>query len=464
MMEPVSQEACRHIQPHQAAKQAFFVFSDPGGLTAVEQPPMTSGSLCRAFFAHLFSTVETRRFNTWYDSMKGKAALPLRLFRRATGDHVLVAFVHRADPGLVLRPAQSALSADETRQLLAVLEAPKPDGRARPQPPPVLSRELKTSLIDWFGLQDVGTWRGQQPRHVAFSEAAPEACVCFYQDDQQACETAGCNWKAASCVPGGGVKSEWFVAGKSLVNSKSDGRLWRLIQYVPITLKDGSAAFASVLQPEDGQNTTVIVCPPGDVRDIPPPVAEALVEHTSAALVDGKRVVLCGHSMGGVYAQMVALQCLRRSVDTSHLYVVGSGAYMWTTAEERTELLTAFRDRWCFVAQAAGSKMDFKLFESPAERHELRLSGLPTVVLVDNVAEVVVPTDRQRRTLGHALYTEGVFVPLEVNGRTFENDSNLHFWALMRGPVRRFLGLSEAEACDDAAKEAHKPRRQDEHP
>jgi len=218
---------------------------------------------------------------------------------------------------------------------------------------------LKYAVETWWGLEDSGiVYANTQKKKIVGYRANPsEAIKCFNSHPVACEENTFCRRVVSSgrprCIPN---KDENVTANKwpereSMINSEADGRVFTLIAYADVKSKT-DMRVASVMSNEE-TNTICVVFPIGHVKQINKlfPEASKLVGYVFGLAQDPRKtVILAGHSMGAVMAQVFALSMLHMSLEQKrplhkNIYIVGSGGYLWMTPQQHVLLQTAYAGR-----------------------------------------------------------------------------------------------------------------------
>ena len=224
---------------------------------------------------------------------------------------------------------------------------------------------LHAALALWFGVADVAHWFStpQQPVKTVEIGSEIDARRCFSITDATACTEALCVFRGSSCLPMG--QSRWWDIG-AIINARPTGEMFRLVHKVGIVFKklNGNTATSYICTMETVTRSNycrIIVFPTGKVMGLPRGVQTSVLEVIRESLQHHRFVILCGHSMGASWAQMMALECCLQDEDfpiRNRIYVVGSAPFHWASMEKRDILNDRFRDQWLFVRNRCGNVVD----------------------------------------------------------------------------------------------------------
>ena len=171
-------------------------------------------------------------------------------------------------------------------------------------------------------------------------------------------------FRCSSCLPAG--QSRWWDIG-AVVNARPTGEMFRLVHKVGVTFKkpDGGEAtsyihdICTMETVERNNYYRVVLFPTGRVTGLPHGVQKEVIEVIRESLQHCRFVVLCGHSMGASWAQMMALECCLQDFPIrDRIYVVGSAPFHWASREERDVLADGFRGQWLFMRNRCDDIVD----------------------------------------------------------------------------------------------------------
>lgn len=268
------------------------------------------------------------------------------------------------------------------------------------------TNQLKIAIGSWWGLEDVGTWQFSSQvanKVVTYTKDPSVSMGCFKSTTSEDCDKQEkCRYVKGTCLPKE-MSNTWPSIG-AIVNSKFDGEPYRLTYFLVLTTKKNiNNGCISILE---YSSTAVVLFPSGYVRqkkkldilsNTIPEAARQEFRNKLVALVKSKSmVVLCGHSMGCSLAQIFAVELIGMGLASNNVYVVGSGAYMWTAKPVVDMFVRTFDGRYQFF----GSKIEMqeKLIDPFLVAGEIvgqGISGFPTTILeINNTtpAEVLQPS------------------------------------------------------------------------
>ena len=208
-----------------------------------------------------------------------------------------------------------------------------------------MSQELLNFVKCFYGLSIIGEWfqRGSTgedglKKLVNYSNNSETAVTCM--NETNPCSPP-CVEKVNSkkCFPND--VSEWWINNVSLVNSESDGKVYRLLNKVAIKQvlppKSSLHKFIVELEPvEDSQCHTIFIFPSGLVTGIPLDIRNIIIPKIINSLQTKNKVLICGHSMGGLWTQVIAYCLIISRVPKElldKLYIITSGSSSWATPE-----------------------------------------------------------------------------------------------------------------------------------
>lgn len=199
--------------------------------------------------------------------------------------------------------------------------------------------QLNDAIMSWWGLQNVGMWEfddEKRQKNIGYAENTTDSMDCFNTEDENECELKQplCRW-SRGCLPSQ-YKSSFPEIGAK-INSKFDGTLFTLTFFIEIEM-NVFEKIVKIISVFETQDKAVIVFPTGGIINdmeeiIPEKDQKRLLTKIRELIKKKKMVILCGHSMGCVLAQMfgVKLMDIIKEKDNFVLYIVGSGAYKWTS-------------------------------------------------------------------------------------------------------------------------------------
>ena len=206
-----------------------------------------------------------------------------------------------------------------------------------------MSPELLNFVKCFYGLSIIGEWfqrgsTGEDPlkKLVNYSNNSETAVACMN-------ETTPCSppcvekVNSKKCFPND--VSEWWINNVSLVNSESDGKVYRLLNKVAIKQvlppRSSLHKFIVELEPvEDSQCHTIFIFPSGLVTGIPLDIRNIIIPKIINSLQTKNKVLVCGHSMGGLWTQVIAYCLIISGVPKElldKLYIITSGSSSWAT-------------------------------------------------------------------------------------------------------------------------------------
>lgn len=263
-----------------------------------------------------------------------------------------------------------------------------------------MSSLLPDALLLWYGLVDLCFWIVLRPdqlqKTVTYTDDEQEAACCF-SSSVKSCPPDTCKMTAGSCVPTR-ASSTWWTVGAQ-VNARPTGRLFTLCDtiHVQIATNRNVEHYISFLEPSTAPNqVTVVVFPSGLHKMCPVPVLDKVCDVVRKYVDRGQNIVLCGHSMGASWAQMVALALVEKNIAVDNVCVVGAGAFKWATPKQARVLWQRYKTRWTFFVNSELKGTERLIDEhvrrngSVQDKHVLEDAiGLPSVLL--EPLQLVVP-------------------------------------------------------------------------
>jgi hypothetical protein len=289
----------------------------------------------------------------------------------------------------------------------------------------------------WWGLQVVDNYIGQyQP--VYYSDNPETARRCFTTTDESGCrDDPECIWRPAlkKCVPKS--QSKWVNPHESVINDGYSYNLFRLTENITFLPKSTNPrALPMVIVDRDIRilqysSTTVIHFPTGMVIDISleNEIINNIVLKIKNFLDENETVVLCGHSMGCVVAQMVGLQLITLfpNVDINNLYIVGSAPYQWATRHQVNTFLKAFYEKSMFFGICnRDNQCDMFLYERASPQRTTFF--FPLIIVSENLSGEKV-------------------MDLHDN-KKFHNSKmvSMHNWSIYRPLIKSFIDSQHSNA------------------
>ena len=215
---------------------------------------------------------------------------------------------------------------------------------------------LIQSVEDWYGLSIIGTWNIRKgatkdaTKDVNFTENIDTCNKCSSKNTQEACnEDPDCNFKGSSCLSFG-KHEEWFNLN-SKINSKDKCKIFQLKNKIGVNKvlpMQIIQLFIVELEPEiDYEKLSLFIFPIGIIIKPTREIIDEVIKFIIIALKDKERVVLCGHSMGGSWAQIIGYHISQRqNQNVDNLYIVSSGAWIWSTVTESNEFINKFKNKY----------------------------------------------------------------------------------------------------------------------
>lgn len=246
-------------------------------------------------------------------------------------------------------------------------------------------QSLINAVKIWWGLQVIDNYTGQYKR-VYYSDDPEIAKSCFTTTDQSACiSNDKCQWRNAlkQCVPK--QESLWAIPHSSVINEGYSYDSYRLNQNIFFTKMIVDRDIRILVH----GTTTVVHFPTGKITEIDDTIINTVALRVIDYLHENQTVIVCGHSMGCVMAQMVGYQIISRESNLQNLYIVGSAPYQWASRSQVERFDTVFHDRSMFFGSMEKDNgvfhVDLYLYNHPyAEKSApLTIQSFPLRILSD---------------------------------------------------------------------------------
>jgi hypothetical protein len=230
---------------------------------------------------------------------------------------------------------------------------------------------LNEAIGLWWGLQDMGTWsftKNKPNKNINYTNEPEDSLECFknFNSPESCKKMKKCKLtQSEKCVPSEAV-SEYPKIG-SKINSKTDGEVFTVTHFFKFINTnatydkrnpDGHEIVINVLENKD---RAVVLFPISQRLDydqliqlIPNESKIELIEKIESLIKSKNLVVLCGHSMGCVLAQIFGLELIIRGLAKENVFVVGSGAFMWASKPIVDMFQTVFSNRFQFFGYKRG--------------------------------------------------------------------------------------------------------------
>ena len=308
----------------------------------------------------------------------------------------------------------------------------------------------------WWGIQDIGEWQfkpgGKKTKSVPFSADSRDAFFCGAKEHntQESCEAEQfrdkprCSFRGSSCFVNPDVygTQEWFTEG-SMVNSRYKGSVFENIHNIEFDFY-GSDEYREqnsgpiiknivFLTSIDIPNHVFCLFPTGDAIDIPVEILIKVVGKIKE-FAENNTVILCGHSMGGLWAQQTAFYICEKDW-SKNVYVVGSGVRKQFNQLQHDKFVQNYRGRFLFLCLTFS---DLTLFGKTniIDNHVfIKMNedavALPTVMLSDNPSLITVFIPGQMDMV--------LFGPITIGPTSFHPSDRAHYWYFYRKYISQIV-------------------------
>ena len=230
-------------------------------------------------------------------------------------------------------------------------------GSARRSPSPIiqykqhyLKNPLDEAIKIWIGLSVVGMadTTSNQTKNIGYSANNIYALRCFQSKSKEKCDTYNyCrfNEKVQKCLPS---ESRNELSEGSFINMEPDGDVYRIVNVLKVDVHHGERklkTYIRILEPVHAPSSLAVIVFPIGFPVLIDMFALDRIKNIAHANINTKRkVILCGHSMGGLWAQQLASYLVHLKINVDNVYVVGSGTKIWTDFN----ISSFYPDRWMF--------------------------------------------------------------------------------------------------------------------
>lgn len=223
--------------------------------------------------------------------------------------------------------------------------------------------DIYQCLDYWCGLEELGFLR-DKTKTINYNNKSTEALQCFNSTTALTCEQPTCRWvSTGQCLPAE-HESKWWVKDQSVINSRSTGVLYTLVDAIEVDIREDIQVRISILRPTVLVSHIVVIFPSGYPYRVPGRDINRIVSLIIKQTQDfpSASIILCGHSMGAAWAQEIALEL--PEVDLQRIHVVGSGAFIWAYEKEVQRFVRQFKGRFFFMAATAVNTSQIQIIDS----------------------------------------------------------------------------------------------------
>lgn len=314
--------------------------------------------------------------------------------------------------------------------------------------------------------------KGQRQKTIGFTSDTSTARRCFSARTKRECPTTVCRPLAANrsdvrplkhtsmdrelhCIPKAQQQSVWWKDGQSRINGRYSGKIYQLKAHVSEELNTGTRIYCTVslLEPLDSDDSILVVqFPTGFQRLISGDTMRQIITWIRQAHEEDETtiILLQGHSMGGAWAQMVAVELAKQEyANLSQIYVIATAPFRWTTSLEDVLLFTTqFSARSmsllaCLQISPHTFQFDYRVLDTPLALGSVRNKMLPFITIAVTqdgdmmpfpIPQHIFPVRGKPNFLENS-ETKELVTSIQMNMLTFQPKDALHDW----GNVREFL-------------------------
>jgi hypothetical protein len=202
----------------------------------------------------------------------------------------------------------------------------------------VTQSRLENSVREWAEVANIGFWSlpiNKEVKEVRFTPDADAARYCMLKGHNE-CPSDTCEVVNKSCLPSKTDASQqsWWNVGSKL-NARPSGKVFSIVWATSVQTSS-EPRYITMLEPDERPESTLIVVFPGNARNgestiIGDDKRQQCIDEIKEQLPKRERVVLCGHSTGSTWAQMVAYHLtssLNRD-EVEKVFVVGGAPLKW---------------------------------------------------------------------------------------------------------------------------------------
>jgi hypothetical protein len=221
----------------------------------------------------------------------------------------------------------------------------------------VKESNLIKAVKSWFGVSTVGLM--EEKKQIGYTLLKKSAANCFNSKNENICRSYNyCRYGNGLCVPNDNKNIIADVG--SYINSYPTGKVYRITAKISdieiFNYSKSLKTFICVLEPVQSPNSeSIIIFHVGFPVLIPYYYLARIIRLVTVEINKGKKkIILCGHSMGGMWAQQVASYLYITNVQINNVYVVGAGVPLWCNYD----ISHFYVNRWMFFASSENKVID----------------------------------------------------------------------------------------------------------
>ena len=201
--------------------------------------------------------------------------------------------------------------------------------------------ELKQVVRHWLGTCRAGMSYDETSREINYSQKNG-AC---YNLEEKDCLNQGvvCKWLTDRCKPRDGQSSSWWEDGTSKLNDGIESHFTHTLQVHHVVQNEDVGTSANISIFKVGTDTRLMIFPIGESIMMPEKDVDFCVQFANR-LRDN--LILAGHSMGGLWAQQVAVKlAMSSSRIVSRCWCVTTGVKAWMSPAQ-FQFTFQYGERW----------------------------------------------------------------------------------------------------------------------
>jgi hypothetical protein len=280
-----------------------------------------------------------------------------------------------ASPKSTLEKPASPTSTDTIgRPFRSTTKSGRPFGSTARNSKNTINKLLIKAVEAWVGVSNIGLI--DEPKQIGYSLLPKSANNCFNSKDEDTCRSYRyCRYSNKFCMPNDNRNNLAEVG--SYINSYPSGKVYKItgkISDIEIIHYGKSArTFICVLEPiKNPKSESIIIFHIGFPVLIPFFYLSSIIRMVTGEINKGKkRIVLCGHSMGGIWAQQIASYLCLNNMPVQNVFVVGSGVPAWCNYD----ISNFYKNRWIFFASCENGVID-QLVGTNVQRETFPMSRL----------------------------------------------------------------------------------------
>jgi hypothetical protein len=200
---------------------------------------------------------------------------------------------------------------------------------------------MKEAITYWIAVNRAAT-KATTSRTCSLKYGA-----CFATQREQCNKYQGvCEWSKSRCLPVDRKTVSWWDDNKSYLNSRVEPhKVYFLKWHYSLVVRDINVVVSIM---EVAPTVHVLTLPTGYACMLENDDLHIIVNKVKQELVNGFTVLLAGHSMGGIWAQQIALNLIACHIDDNILqrcWCIVSGVTSWMSRNQCDQLYNKYENR-----------------------------------------------------------------------------------------------------------------------